>query len=434
MNYSETIEYLVSSIPMFQRVGGEAYKPGLGTTEELDKHYNYPHKSFKTIHVGGTNGKGSTSHLLAAILQQSGYRVGLFTSPHLVDFRERIRVNGELISEEFVVDFVEHGKEFFELLSPSFFELTTAMAFQYFRKEKVDIAVIEVGMGGRLDCTNIIDPLVSVITNVSYDHMAYLGNTLDKIAFEKSGIIKPFTPIIIGRTNAETKPVFELKAGEERAPLYYAYEEHVVDSIDRDRDGLWEVNSVDYGPLTCSLSGLVQQENIRVVLTTLRVLSLYCDIDIQQNAVVEGFRHVQKLTGLRGRWELLSEHPRIIADTGHNVDGIRFIVEQLSHEHYANLRMVIGMVSDKDIRGVLKLLPKDAIYYFTQASIQRALPAEELCEIAKEFNLKGNFVSSVAEAVKLAVSEADEEDLIFVGGSSFIVADALRDVFVKEFK
>ena len=409
MDYQETLKYLYEQVPMFQRVGGAAYKEGLDNTLTLDAHFGHPHHSFRTIHVAGTNGKGSVSHTLAAVLQSAGYKTGLYTSPHLVDFRERIRINGTPISKDYVVSFVEHERSFFEPLCPSFFELATAMAFKYFADEQVDVAVIEVGLGGRLDCTNIIMPDLSIITNISFDHVQFLGDSLGKIASEKAGIIKHNIPVVIGETTPETKPVFMAKATEVGAPIYFAEEN----------------NREDYPGVEYELKGIYQEKNKRTLFTALPLLN-EAGYHIDEENVREGFAHVVELTGLMGRWQKLHDHPTLVCDTGHNVGGITYVVEQLRQQSCNQLRIVIGMVNDKDISGVLALLPKEAIYYFTQASVNRALPAKQLLHLATEAGLKGKAYASVKNAVKAAMKESLPEDFIFVGGSNFIVADLLE--------
>lgn len=409
MDYQETLTYLYEQVPMFQRVGGSAYKEGLDNTKALDAHFGHPHHSFRTIHVAGTNGKGSVSHTLAAVLQSAGYKTGLYTSPHLVDFRERIRINGTPISKDYVVSFVEHERSFFEPLCPSFFELTTAMAFKYFADEQVDVAVIEVGLGGRLDCTNIIMPDLSIITNISFDHVQFLGDSLGKIASEKAGIIKHNIPVVIGETTPETKPVFMAKATEVGAPIYFAEEN----------------NREDYPGVEYELKGIYQEKNKRTLFTALPLLN-EAGYHIDEENVREGFAHVVELTGLMGRWQKLHDHPTLVCDTGHNVGGITYVVKQLRQQSCNQLRIVIGMVNDKDISGVLALLPKEAIYYFTQASVNRALPAKQLLLLATEAGLKGKAYASVKNAVKAAMKESLPEDFIFVGGSNFIVADLLE--------
>ncbi len=411
MDYQDTLEYLYNSAPMFQQIGAGAYKEGLDNTQALDAHFGHPHRHYRTIHVAGTNGKGSCSHTLAAILQAAGYRVGLYTSPHLVDFRERIRINGQPVSEEYVVRFVEEERAFFEPLHPSFFELTTAMAFKYFTDERVDVAVVEVGLGGRLDCTNIIRPDLCIITNISLDHTQFLGNTLAQIAGEKAGIIKQGIPVVIGETTSETRPVFQQKAQESGAPIHFAEDEN---------------HEQDYPGLDFELKGFYQEKNRRTLLAALPLLKeagyQFTDKDVRR-----GFAQVTELTGLMGRWQQLQERPTLVCDTGHNVGGITYIAQQLRSQKYRRLHIVLGMVNDKDIRGVLPLLPRDADYYFTQASVRRALPADEMVRLGREAGLRGMAYPDVPTAVRAAQKESLPEDFIFVGGSSFIVADLLAN-------
>lgn len=417
MNYNETIEYLYSSTPVFERVGASAYKEGLGNTIALDNHLGNPHRLYKTIHVAGTNGKGSTSHTLAAILQKAGMKVGLYTSPHLVDFRERIRINGIQVPEQYVVDFVKDNREFFEPLHPSFFELTTAMAFKYFAEQKVDIAVIEVGLGGRLDCTNIISPVLSVITNISFDHTGFLGDTLEKIAGEKAGIIKPGTPIVIGEYTDETKPVFVKKAEEMNAPITFA----------QDKAG-------DYPMPEFELHGACQEKNAQTILTACDEL---CRIGLlganASDCISSGFAHVCEMTGLRGRWEKIQDSPLVICDTGHNLAGWEFLAPQIRRVYEsrkagnpaARLRIVFGMVDDKDITSVISLLPAEADYYFCQATTHRAIPVEKVVALASGHGLHGEGYDAVEKAYGKAMEDAAECDFIFVGGSSYVVADFL---------
>ena len=410
MNYKDTLDYLYNSAPLFQQIGAGAYKEGLENTWALDEHFGHPHRSFRSIHIAGTNGKGSCSHTLAAILQEAGYKVGLYTSPHLIDFRERIRVNGQPVPEAYVIRFVEEERAFFEPLHPSFFELTTAMAFRYFAEEKVDVAVVEVGLGGRLDCTNIIRPDLCIITNISLDHVQFLGDTLEKIASEKAGIIKPGIPVVIGETTPETRPVFQKKAEEVGAPIHFAEEE--VKEVHPD----WEYE----------LKGLYQEKNRRTLWAALPLLQEE-GYRIAESDIQAGFAHVVELTGLMGRWQKLQEHPTVVCDTGHNVGGIQYIAEQLRRQVFRQLHIVIGMVNDKDVRGVLALLPREATYYFTQASVKRALPAGQLARLAAEAGLQGTCYPDVPSAVRAAQKESLPEDFIFVGGSSFIVADLLAN-------
>ena len=424
MTYQETIEYLFNSAPLFQNIGGDAYKEGLSNTHKLDEYFGHPHRNFRTIHVGGTNGKGSCSHTLAAILQSAGYNVGLYTSPHLVDFRERIRVNGEMVPQEYVIRFVEEHRNFFEPLHPSFFELTTAMAFNYFAESKVDVAVIEVGLGGRLDCTNIITPDLSIITNISFDHTQFLGNTLAKIASEKAGIIKKGVPVVIGECTDETRPVFIKQAKDVNAPITLSDEENLVISSESTTSSKRIYDTIPYKELYGELGGLCQEKNTNTILTAIAQLN-QLGYNLSEKNVRKGFANVCALTGLMGRWQKLNESPTLICDTGHNVGGISYIVNQLELQSYRNLRIVMGMVNDKDVNGVLAMLPKDAIYYFTKASVKRAMDEKQLEALGKEHLLQGRSYTDVVTATKTALEEAEEDDLIFVGGSSFIVADLL---------
>ena len=424
MTYQETIDYLFNSTPLFQNVGKDAYKEGLENTHLLDEHFGHPHRQFKTIHVAGTNGKGSCSHTLAAILQSAGYKVGLYTSPHLVDFRERIRINGTPVNEAYVIDFVENHRAFFEPLHPSFFELTTAMAFNYFAEQQVDVAVIEVGLGGRLDCTNIIRPDLCVITNISFDHVQFLGDTLAKIASEKAGIIKEGIPVVIGETTPETKPVFAEKAIQVNAPIHFAEEEQFLLESSINEQGKRIYQTKEYADLEGELGGLCQIKNTNTLLSAIRILQ-DSGYNINDTHVREGFAHVCSLTGLMGRWQKILETPVAFCDTGHNKAGIQYIVEQLSRQTYRQLHIVMGMVNDKDISGVLAMLPKDAIYYFTKASVSRALNENEVKRLAGEAGLEGNTYPSVKDAFEAAQASAHLDDFIFIGGSTFIVADLL---------
>ncbi|WP_294630287.1 folylpolyglutamate synthase/dihydrofolate synthase family protein [uncultured Bacteroides sp.] len=494
MDYQNTLKYLYESVPMFQKIGGEAYKPGLETTHKLDEHFGHPHRQFKTIHVAGTNGKGSCSHLIAAVLQSAGYRVGLFTSPHLIDFRERIRINGEMVPEQYVVDFVENHRAFFEPLHPSFFELTTAMAFRYFADQKVDVAIIEVGMGGRLDCTNIIHPDLSIITNISIDHIQYLGDTPMKIAKEKAGIIKPGVPVVVGYVEGAVKRLFTMTAKDKKAPLEYARRKererdwHLelltytrlqekrnemaemhqffndmfdmgmkmynvpqdmqtliekeklmrnitlslrsIDTIlDKRKDGLVVINDMFPHGLFTELTGAYQFENIFTVLQSLETLKKL-GYKIEQKNYVEGFGNVCQLTGLAGRWQKVHSYPDIICDTGHNVDGIEYIRIQLDaiHDNLGReLHIVFGVSKDKEVEEILEVMPQKATYYFTKASVERALPEKELMKMARKNGLKGKAYPTVLEAVQAAKEKCPPKDFIFVGGSNFIVADLLSN-------
>lgn len=429
MTYEETISYLFNSAPLFQNVGAGAYKEGLYNTHYLDEFFGHPHEKFKSIHVAGTNGKGSTSHTLAAILQSAGLKVGLFTSPHLVDFRERIRVNGEMIEEEYVIDFVEQYRNVFEPLHPSFFELTTAMAFKYFAEKEIDVAVVEVGLGGRLDCTNIITPVVSVITNISFDHVGFLGDTLAKIAGEKAGIIKKGVPVVIGEYNEETRPVFEAKAQEMEAPICFAEDENIISNYKFCDEGGIDYETV-FGNLHGELGGACQVKNTATVLCAIGIFrqKVASEYLIHNNDIEYGFANVCETTGLMGRWQTIQTDPKVVCDTGHNIGGFEYISKQIASQPCKQLRIVMGMVSDKDINGVLSMLPKNAIYYFTQASVKRARNCEEVEQLANQHGLYGKSFPNVIDAYKTALSEADKEDFIYVGGSSFIVADLLTSL------
>ena len=419
MNYKETVEYLFNSTPVFEHVGASAYKEGLSNTLALDEHLGHPHKNFKTIHVAGTNGKGSCSHTLAAILQSMGMKVGLYTSPHIVDFRERIRVNGECLSEQYVVDFVEQHRSFFEPLHPSFFELTTAMAFRYFADQKVDIAVIEVGLGGRLDCTNIITPELSIITNISLDHTQFLGDTLAKIAGEKAGIIKEGVKVVIGEDVEETRPVFEAKAKEKNAPIVFAQDYPEVLCSEVCAEGGRNYETLNFGMIHGDLSGDYQERNMNTCLTACKVLGL------KKENVIEAVAHVAERTGLVGRWMKINESPLAVCDTGHNVGGWKYLAPQIKAQKCEHLRIVFGMVDDKDIDSVMEMLPKNAIYYWTQATSHRAIPKEIVADKGRTHQLEGNIYNSVKEAYREALKEASNDDFVFVGGSSYVVADLL---------
>lgn len=419
MNYKETVEYLFNSTPVFEHVGASAYKEGLSNTLALDEHLGHPHKNFKTIHVAGTNGKGSCSHTLAAILQSMGIKVGLYTSPHIVDFRERIRVNGECLSEQYVVDFVEQHRSFFEPLHPSFFELTTAIAFRYFADQKVDIAVIEVGLGGRLDCTNIITPELSIITNISLDHTQFLGDTLAKIAGEKAGIIKEGVKVVIGEDVEETRPVFEAKAKEKNAPIVFAQDYPEVLCSEACAEGGRNYETLNFGMIHGDLSGDYQERNMNTCLTACKVLGL------KKENVIEAVAHVAERTGLVGRWMKINESPLAVCDTGHNVGGWKYLAPQIKAQKCEHLRIVFGMVDDKDIDSVMEMLPKNAIYYWTQATSHRAIPKEIVADKGRTHQLEGNIYNSVKEAYREALKDASNDDFVFVGGSSYVVADLL---------
>lgn len=424
MNYQETLNYLYNSTPVFEHVGAVAYKEGLQNTLALDKHFNHPHTNFKTIHIAGTNGKGSCSHSLASILQEAGYKVGLYTSPHLVDFRERIRVNGQCISKERVVKFVKDERKFFEPLHPSFFELTTALAFKYFDEQKVDIAIIEVGLGGRLDCTNIISPILSIITNISFDHTQFLGDTLAKIAAEKAGIIKKGVHVIIGEANEETRLVFQSKANEVNSDIVFAEDNAIVTSSSPIVDGGRRYNLSNNSTLVGELSGDYQERNMNTILCACNILK-QMNIIKNDDIIAKGLTNICKNTGLLGRWQTIQNNPTVVCDTGHNVGGWNYLAPQIKRQQCNQLRIVFGMVDDKDINSVMFLLPKNAIYYWTQAESKRAIKAERVAEIAIKHDLRGEIFDNVEVAYTKALQDSNKDDFVFVGGSSYIVADLL---------
>lgn len=429
MTYQQTIDYLFSRLPMFQRVGAAAYKANLDNTISICKALGNPEKKIKCVHVAGTNGKGSSSHMLAAILQQAGYKTGLYTSPHLIDFRERIKINGKLIPKTDVVKFVENYKTIFEDIEPSFFEWTVGLAFHYFAEQEVDVAIIEVGLGGRLDSTNVIKPQCCLITNIGFDHVNLLGNTLPLIATEKAGIIKEKIPVVISQTQLDVLSVFNTKAQSLKAPIIFADKQYKILSHDF-QDGLLCVellekitNNTQHYKL--DLTGTYQLKNIQGVLSCINSLKQKGFL-IEDENVLFALQHVKKLTGLMGRWQILSEKPLIIADTGHNEDGITEVVKNIERYSYKKLHMIIGVVNDKDVTSILKLLPKNATYYFCKANIPRALPEKELFDLAKQHDLKGKKFASVALALSEAKKVAKADDLIFIGGSTFTVADAIQ--------
>ena len=391
MTYQETCEYLYNQLPMFEQQGASGYKEGLENSVKLDEHFGHPHRKYRTIHIAGTNGKGSCAHTISAILQMCGYKVGLYTSPHLVDFSERIRINGNPIPEEYVINFVQDEKTFFEPLKPTFFELVTAMAFKYFADKAVDIAVIETGMGGRLDCTNIITPTLSIITNIGLDHTQFLGTTLEQIAMEKAGIIKPKIPVVIGEATEETRQIFDVMAAEVGAPITYAEDQHEVIDSTSTTDGML-YHTVHDGMLEGELSGI------------------FCD-----------------LTGLKGRWQKVKDHPLTICDTGHNVPGWTYLSEQLKVVHCRHRHIVFGMVDDKDVQGVMALLPTDATYYYTKANNKRAVSEGVLKVYGAEFGLQGEAYPDVVSAYEAAQKAANEKDFVFIGGSSYVVAEFLKN-------
>jgi len=428
-SYEKTCSWLFSQLPMYQRQGKAAYKSDLVNTEKLDEYFNFPHTNFQSIHIGGTNGKGSVSHMLAAILQMSGYKVGLYTSPHLQDFRERIKVSGKMIPKKEVVQWVDRHQDFLEELKPSFFEMTVAMAFDYFARSAIDIAVVEVGMGGRLDSTNILEPVLSIITNISRDHVEFLGGTLEKIAGEKGGIIKDRVPVLIGEERKETFPVFQSAARKKNAPFYSAQRFFQVPFSVVADDGFQYFNVRQgrrpvYPGLKSDLSGIIQRKNLPIVLQAVEILRRN-RFTIAEEAVYEGLAGAMKISGLRGRWEVLERNPYLVLDTAHNQAGIREIIKQLEEIRYKQLHFVIGVVGDKDIDFVLRLLPADGNYYFTRAQIPRALDQKILAAKAAYYGLPGNIFDTVPEALEAARKSADTDDLILVGGSTFVVAEAL---------
>jgi dihydrofolate synthase / folylpolyglutamate synthase len=431
VNYTETLEYLFDRLPMFHRIGQAAYKNSLDNTLKLDEIFKHPHRCYKTIHVAGTNGKGSVSHMLASVFQTAGYKTGLYTSPHLKDFRERIKINGQMISKEEVVKWVENYplKNNLWAIEPSFFELTAAMAFDYFAKQKVDIAIIEVGLGGRLDSTNIILPEVSVITNISLDHTNLLGDTLEKIAIEKAGIIKKDIPVVIGKTQKETQKVFFETARTRQTTIYFADKEHITSYSMLGLDGKQILNierngEVVYPELKLDLLGYYQTQNVPVVLKTLDIM-VEKSWQISRENIYNGLANAAKSTGLMGRWQIIGNNPLTICDTGHNEDGIKMVVNQIKNTAYKTLHFVFGVVADKNQDAILQLLPKDAVWYFTRANIPRAMNEHELAQKASGFGLNGDTYHSVTEAYNAAKLNAGKDDLIFIGGSTFVVAELL---------
>lgn len=425
MNYQETIAYLFEAAPLFQQVGGAAYKEGLENTHLLDAHFGHPHRRYRTIHVAGTNGKGSCAHTLAAALQHKGLKVGLYTSPHLVDFRERIRINGEQIPESYVVDFVATERAFFEPLHPSFFEITTALAFKYFADEAVDVAVIEVGLGGRLDCTNILTPVLSLITNISLDHTQFLGDTLAAIAGEKAGIIKAGVPAVVGEVLPETRPVFIAQAQAVGTTLDLAEEADEIVRWEDMPDGIRRYETRHWGVIESELIGACQIKNTATLLCAFRRLAPV--FGLTQADVQFAFRHVCETTGLKGRWQCLQSAPKVVCDTGHNPGGWQYLGQQLGQatQTYPKVHIVFGMAADKDIDTVLAQLPREAVYYWTKASVRRAMDEHQVSELANRHQLQGQLYPSVAAAYQAALGVASSEDFVYVGGSCFVVADLL---------
>lgn len=428
MTYAETLDFIFHKLPMYSRIGSAAYKADLHNIRTLCRHLGDPHLHFKSIHVAGTNGKGSVSHMLAAIFQTAGYKTGLYTSPHLYDFRERIRLNGVMITKEYVTSFVENLQPLIEEIEPSFFEITVAMAYQFFAEQNVDMAIIEVGLGGRLDSTNIITPELSVITNIGYDHMNILGDSLQKIAFEKGGIIKENVPVVIGETLPEIKPVFLQIATEKKAPVTWAEEILSPENVNLNGDSLSacfrDRNNV-FLSVETDLAGIYQVQNMRTVLTAVNVLKEK-GWKLEDGSVKAALQEVKKKTGLGGRWEVIQQKPTVILEVAHNEDGIRRMTEHIGRLRFRELHIIIGMVRDKEVEKVLALLPKEAVYYFTQAAIPRALPATELKQKGETIQLKGTVYEQVNLALETAKKVAGEEDLIIVCGSIFLVAEVNR--------
>ncbi|MCK9400624.1 MAG: bifunctional folylpolyglutamate synthase/dihydrofolate synthase [Bacteroidales bacterium] len=430
MNYRQTLDYLFAQLPMFHRIGAAAYRADLSNTINLCTLLGHPENTFKSVHIAGTNGKGSTSHLIASVLQSAGYKTGLYTSPHLKDFRERIRINGKKIPKSFVSKFVNRYRNQFEPVEASFFEYTAVMAFQYFAKEKVDVAIIETGMGGRLDSTNVITPLISVITNISKDHTAFLGETLPAIAAEKAGIIKPGVPIIIGETQPEVREVFLAKAKALKSPILFADQNFKMIRTGLRKGSFYMAASTgdsipgDGVLLYCPLSGIYQEKNI---ISSFQVIKLLTEsgFNIPEGAITSGYKNVIRQTGLQGRWQSLPGKPKTICDVGHNEAGIRYILEQLGQEKFDRLHWVFGLVNDKDADSILKLLPRHAVYYFCKANIPRGLEALELQQKALAYGLKGEVYQSVREAFMAARNSANSNDLVLIGGSTFVVAEVL---------
>jgi dihydrofolate synthase/folylpolyglutamate synthase len=405
MTYQDTLNWMFSQLPMYQRQGKTAFKKDLSNTLKLAEHLNNPENKFKSVHVAGTNGKGSTSHILASVLQEAGYKVGLYTSPHLKDFRERIKINGQEVSKHFVIGFIKRNKDFFEANKLSFFEMTVGMAFDYFAKQNIDIAVVEVGLGGRLDSTNIVIPEVSIITNIGLDHTQFLGDTLEAIAFEKGGIIKPNIPVVIGETQKETAPVFKSLAKSCDSEILFA--DQLVSEVYKS-----------------DLIGSYQSKNIKTVVQTVKQLQGK-GFKISKKNIKQGLLKVVKNTGLLGRWQILKERPKVVCDTGHNREGLIYVMQQLSNETFESLHIVFGVVNDKDLRSILDLLPKKATYYFCKPNIPRGLDAEELQQTFSSYKLKGRAYKSVNEAYNSALNNARKDDFIYVGGSTFVVAEII---------
>ncbi len=431
MDYQTTLQWMFDKLPMYQRIGGAAYKADVNNTITLLAHLGQPQTQFRSVHIAGTNGKGSVSHMLAAVFQEAGYKTGLYTSPHMKDFRERIRINGQLIEQDVVVNFINENREAFEQMGLSFFEMTVGMAFRYFADEKVDIAIIETGMGGRLDSTNLVTPELSIITNIGMDHMQFLGDTPEKIAAEKAGIIKTGITVVVGETQPAVARVFEAKAAEMQAPLVFADRLFDARRLDRGSDtsgnmqlfDVWKHSEPYLENLELELSGHYQQKNLVTALCAIDLMKAH--FAIEEKHIREALAHVVQSTGLLGRWQQLGRNPLVIADAGHNIDGMREVVYQLLNLRYNQLHMVIGMVNDKNVESILQLLPRHATYYFCQASIPRAMQAEVLAAKAFEVGLRGEIYHSVNNAYKTALNNARFDDMVFIGGSTFVVAEVV---------
>jgi dihydrofolate synthase/folylpolyglutamate synthase len=427
MNYEETLAYLYKRTPAFHKIGSSAYKPGLERSLAFDAQVENPHRRYKTVHIAGTNGKGSVAHLLAAVLQSAGHKVGLYTSPHLIDFRERIRVNGRPVTQQYVIDFVGKNHKFIERTQPSFFELTSTLAFDYFKHKRVAYAIIETGMGGRLDSTNIIRPVLSIITNIGLDHTQYLGHSLLDIAAEKAGIIKRGVPVIIGeQDNDELENFFMTKAYETLSPITFATEQETLKYAEMQFDGSWIFETINYGILTGELKGSAQKPNAQIVLSALKILS-NAGAQIRLPAIRKAFARVTHINGLMGRWQEIHAAPKIICDIGHNPDAWKTNRKLLAYEarKHKRLYMIIGISKDKDIDGMMALMPPKATYYFTQASGERAMPAEKLAEAGKKYELNGKIFPHVKDAVSDAVNRVSNNDCIYIGGSAYVVGEAL---------
>ena len=429
MNYTETIDFLYSRLPVYHRIGKAAYKSDLGNSLALDRYFGFPHRRFNSVHIAGTNGKGSVSHIVASVLQEAGYRTGLYTSPHLKDYRERIRISGEMIPEDKIVSFVEKNWKVIELVGPSFFEMSVAMAFDYFSRENIDIAVIETGLGGRLDSTNIISPVLSVITNIGHDHMDLLGNTLEEIAGEKAGIIKQGIPVVIGESQEKTKAIFISRGASLSSPVVFADEDYLCTAAEFEPETgirnfcLRDLRTDMKYDLSSPLGGDYQESNIQTAIKIFEMLSGRYNLNFGH--FKDGLRNVVRNTGLAGRWQVLGKRPLVICDTGHNKDGLQHVITQLKSLKAKNLHMVIGFVNDKDLSSILPMFPVKAKYYFTRSSVPRALDPELLRRQALSCGLKGKVYSNVGAAIASATGNASPEDLIFIGGSTFVVADAL---------